>query len=77
MVMQEEEDMCVNLLFSGLGYETGRYNISMYHVYAACIPPLALGIESRKVMLYCPSSLFMSKALPTLYEAKFRQENIS
>ena len=41
----------VQLLVSGIG--DGSDGILMYHVYAACLPPYALGIPSHKVHLYC------------------------
>ena len=51
----------VQLIVSGSGgaaREQGADGVSMCHVYAACLPPYALGIPKDSVQLYCSPRFF-------------------
>jgi len=55
------EQVRVQLLVSGSGIGTTDDGILPYHLYAACLPPYALGIPRQTVQLYCAPAFFELK----------------
>ena len=62
----------MQLLVSGSGIGATDDGILPYHLYAACLPPYALGIPPERVQLYCAPAFFELKCSVKLAIAKIK-----